>query len=78
MRLILFYNNLFILLIPIRIGSIICTCQCFFDPTATNELVTADKVKTEFATGTNGTALLGNTFLLKMDSLSVGKVSTLI
>ncbi|XP_055514216.1 mucin-16-like [Leucoraja erinacea] len=60
----------------LRIGSIICTCQCFFDPTATNELVTADKVKTEFATGTNGTALLGNTFLLKMDSLSVEAVGS--
>ncbi|XP_032902718.1 mucin-16-like [Amblyraja radiata] len=56
----------------LRIGSIICICECFFDPTATNESVTADKVKTEFATGTNGTNLLGNTFLLQMGSLSVG------
>ncbi|XP_078280010.1 mucin-16-like [Rhinoraja longicauda] len=64
-------NYRFCTVTGLRIGSIKCTCMCFFDPTATNELVTPDKVKTEFATGTNGTNLLGNTFLLQKDSLSV-------
>ncbi|XP_051894265.1 mucin-16-like [Pristis pectinata] len=55
----------------LRIGSIKCTCMCYFNPAATNESVIADKVKTVFAIGTNGTNLLGGTYQLRKDSLSV-------
>ncbi|XP_069779344.1 mucin-16-like [Narcine bancroftii] len=55
----------------LRSGSIKCTYMCYFNPNAANELVTVDKVKTEFARGTNEVETLGNNFQLQRDSLSV-------
>ncbi|XP_059846977.1 mucin-16-like [Hypanus sabinus] len=55
----------------LRLGSIKCTCMCYFNPTATNGSVIAEKVKAEFDRGTSGTHLLGGTYLLRKDSLSV-------
>uniref|UniRef100_UPI00398F36AA mucin-16-like n=1 Tax=Pristiophorus japonicus TaxID=55135 RepID=UPI00398F36AA len=55
----------------LRIGSVKCTCRCYFSPNAANEPVTAEKVRTEFAIGTNGTNLLANVYQLRNTSLSV-------
>ncbi|GCB59870.1 hypothetical protein scyTo_0011009 [Scyliorhinus torazame] len=55
----------------LRIGSVKVICNCYIDPTAASEAVTAEQVKTEFATGTNGTNLLGNTYQLRSNSLAV-------
>ncbi|XP_062888068.1 mucin-16-like [Mobula hypostoma] len=55
----------------LRLGSIKCTCMCYFNPAASNESVIAEKVKAEFDRGTGGTNLLGNIYQLRKDSLSV-------
>ncbi|XP_067871993.1 mucin-16-like [Heterodontus francisci] len=55
----------------LRIGSVKCSCMCYFNPTAANGLVKAENVKTEFATATNGTNLLGNSYQLQNNSLTV-------
>ncbi|XP_078054850.1 mucin-16-like [Mustelus asterias] len=55
----------------LRIGSVKVTCICYFNPSAASEGVTAEQVKKEFATGTNSTDLLGNTYQLRSNSLAV-------
>ncbi|XP_078411979.1 mucin-16-like [Cetorhinus maximus] len=55
----------------LRFGSVKCTCMCYFNPTAVNEPVTGEQVRTEFVTGTNGTNLLGNIYQLRNNSLAV-------
>ncbi|XP_078410873.1 mucin-16-like [Cetorhinus maximus] len=55
----------------LRIGSVKCTCMCYYNPNAANEPVIAAKVRTEFAIGTNGTNLLGNVYQLRNNSLTV-------
>ncbi|XP_060702570.1 mucin-16-like [Hemiscyllium ocellatum] len=57
--------------IGLRRGSVKCTCLSYFNPDDANELVTAEKVRKEFATGTNATNLLGNVYQLKPNSLTV-------
>ncbi|XP_067871927.1 mucin-16-like [Heterodontus francisci] len=55
----------------LRIGSVKCTCMCYFNPNVATEPVTAEKVRTEFSTGTNGTNLLENVYQLRNSSLAV-------
>ncbi|XP_048469824.1 mucin-16-like [Rhincodon typus] len=55
----------------LRRGSVKCTCLSYFNPNNANELVTAEKVRTEFAIATNETTLLGNVYQLKSNSLTV-------
>ncbi|XP_059494412.1 mucin-16-like [Stegostoma tigrinum] len=55
----------------LRHGSVKCTCLSYFNLDNTNELVTAEEVRTEFAIGTNETTLLGNLYQLKSNSLTV-------
>ncbi|GCC29307.1 hypothetical protein chiPu_0007746, partial [Chiloscyllium punctatum] len=57
--------------IGLRRGSVKCTCLSYFNPDDANELVTAEKVRKEFTTGTNATNLLGNVYQLKNNSLTV-------
>ncbi|XP_078054906.1 mucin-16-like [Mustelus asterias] len=52
-------------------GSVKCTCTCYFNPNVANEPVTAEKVRTEFDAGTNGTNWLENFYQLHGDSLTV-------
>ncbi|GCB69374.1 hypothetical protein scyTo_0013962, partial [Scyliorhinus torazame] len=52
-------------------GSVDVTSRCYFNPNVASELVTAERVRTEFAAGTSKTSLLGNVYMLRNDSLTV-------
>ncbi|XP_072350324.1 mucin-16-like [Scyliorhinus torazame] len=57
--------------IRLRSGSVDVTSRCYFNPNVASELVTAERVRTEFAAGTSKTSLLGNVYMLRNDSLTV-------